>query len=65
MKRITIDPVTRIEGHAKIDIFLDEAGKVADTHFHVTQLRGFEKFTGAGLSMRCPPLPPASAESAQ
>ncbi len=45
MRKITIDPVTRIEGHAKIDIFLDDAGKVADTHFHVTQVRGFEKFT--------------------
>ncbi len=45
MKKITIDPVTRIEGHAKIDIFLDDQGKVADTQFHVTQVRGFEKFT--------------------
>ena len=45
MKKITIDPVTRIEGHAKIDIYLDDAGRVADTHFHVTQIRGFEKFT--------------------
>ena len=45
MNKITIDPVTRIEGHAKIDIFLDEAGRVAETQFHVTQVRGFEKFT--------------------
>jgi NAD-reducing hydrogenase large subunit len=45
MRKITIDPVTRIEGHAKIDIFLDDNGRVADTHFHVTQVRGFEKFT--------------------
>jgi NAD-reducing hydrogenase large subunit len=45
MRKITIDPVTRIEGHAKIDIFLDDRGRVADTHFHVTQVRGFEKFT--------------------
>jgi NAD-reducing hydrogenase large subunit len=41
---IIIDPVTRIEGHAKITIQLDEAGKVKDAHFHVTQVRGFEKF---------------------
>ena len=40
-----IDPITRIEGHGKITIHLDEAGKVAGTQFHVTQLRGFEKFT--------------------
>jgi NAD-reducing hydrogenase large subunit len=45
MRKITIDPVTRIEGHAKIDIFLDDAGRVSDTQFHVTQVRGFEKFT--------------------
>ena len=45
MKRITIEPVTRIEGHAKITIQLDDAGKVADTQFQVTQIRGFEKFT--------------------
>jgi len=44
MKRITIDPVTRIEGHAKITIHLDDAGEVASTQFHVTQVRGFEKF---------------------
>ncbi len=43
-QRITIDPVTRIEGHAKITIHLDDAGQVEDAHFHVTQLRGFEKF---------------------
>lgn len=45
MKRITIDPVTRIEGHAKITIQLDEGGHVTGTEFHVTQVRGFEKFT--------------------
>src|SRR5208337_706228 len=45
MKRLTIDPVTRIEGHAKITIRLDDSGRVTDTEFHVTQVRGFEKFT--------------------
>jgi NAD-reducing hydrogenase large subunit len=43
-KRIVIDPVTRIEGHAKISIFLDDAGNVADAEFHVVEFRGFEKF---------------------
>src|SRR5690348_10747018 len=43
-QRITIDPVTRIEGHAKITLQLDASGKVEDAHFHVTQVRGFEKF---------------------
>jgi NAD-reducing hydrogenase large subunit len=43
-KTITINPVTRIEGHAKITIHLDDAGNVADTRFHVVEFRGFEKF---------------------
>jgi NAD-reducing hydrogenase large subunit len=43
-RQITIDPVTRIEGHAKITVQLDDAGNVTDAHFHVTQVRGFEKF---------------------
>ena len=43
-RTITIDHVTRIEGHAKITIQLNDDGKVADTRFHVTQVRGFEKF---------------------
>lgn len=41
---ITIDPVTRLEGHGKITIQLDDHGEVADAHFHVTQVRGFERF---------------------
>ena len=45
MKRITIEPVSRIEGHAKITVQLDDQGKVAGTEFSVTQVRGFEKFT--------------------
>ncbi len=40
---IVIDPVTRIEGHAKITIHLDDQGEVADAQFHVTQFRGFER----------------------
>jgi len=43
-KTILIDPVTRIEGHSKITIQLDDAGQVETARFHVTQLRGFEKF---------------------
>jgi NAD-reducing hydrogenase large subunit len=42
-QRIVIDPVTRIEGHAKITIQLNDAGEVADAHFHVTEFRGFER----------------------
>jgi NAD-reducing hydrogenase large subunit len=43
-KRILIDPVTRIEGHAKISIYLDDSGNVTDAAFHVVEFRGFEKF---------------------
>ncbi len=43
MPTITIDPVTRIEGHARITVQLDEQGEVQDARFHVTQVRGFEK----------------------
>jgi NAD-reducing hydrogenase large subunit len=42
---ITIDPVTRLEGHGKITIQLNDRGEVADAHFHVTQFRGFERFS--------------------
>jgi NAD-reducing hydrogenase large subunit len=42
-ERILIDPVTRIEGHAKITVQLDDTGQVADARFHVTEFRGFEK----------------------
>lgn len=43
-RTITISPVTRIEGHAKITIALDDAGGVSGARFHVTEFRGFEKF---------------------
>lgn len=39
-----IEPVTRIEGHGKITIHMDDAGQVEDVRFHVTEFRGFEKF---------------------
>jgi F420-non-reducing hydrogenase large subunit len=44
MKKIIIDPITRLEGHGKIVIFLDEAGEVQRAYFQVPELRGFEKF---------------------
>jgi NAD-reducing hydrogenase large subunit len=43
-RRIVIDPVTRIEGHAKITVHLDDAGQVTDARFHVAEFRGFERF---------------------
>jgi F420-non-reducing hydrogenase large subunit len=43
-KTVTIDPITRLEGHGKITIFLDERGDVENAYFQVPELRGFEKF---------------------
>ncbi|HMP74252.1 MAG TPA: Ni/Fe hydrogenase subunit alpha [Kiritimatiellia bacterium] len=43
-RTISIDPVTRIEGHARITLTVDDLGKVEDCRFHVTQFRGFEAF---------------------
>src|SRR5512146_3286893 len=45
MRKITIEPISRIEGHGKVTIHLAQDGSVARTQFHVTQVRGFEKFT--------------------
>lgn len=44
MKRISIDPITRLEGHGKIDIFLNEEGDVANCYLQIPELRGFEQF---------------------
>jgi F420-non-reducing hydrogenase large subunit len=44
MQRISIDPITRLEGHGKIEIFLDDAGDVVNTYFQIPELRGFERF---------------------
>lgn len=44
MKKITIDPITRLEGHGKIEIFLNDAGGVENAYLQIPELRGFEKF---------------------
>ena len=44
MKQITIDPITRLEGHGKIEIFCNDDGSVENVYFQVPELRGFEKF---------------------
>jgi F420-non-reducing hydrogenase large subunit len=44
MRRITVDPITRLEGHGRIEIFLNENGEVADAFLQIPELRGFEKF---------------------
>ena len=57
-RKITISPVTRIEGHAKITIHLDDAGKVQDSFFHVEQFRGFEKFSEGRMFYEMPQITP-------
>lgn len=57
-KTITIEPVTRIEGHARVTIFLDEDGKVQDTHLNVDQFRGFEKFSEGRMYFEMPVITP-------
>ena len=43
-RKITIEPVTRIEGHGKVTIHLDDAGNVQQSRFHIVEFRGFERF---------------------
>jgi NAD-reducing hydrogenase large subunit len=43
-RKITIEPVTRVEGHGKVTIYLDDAGKVTQSRFHIVEFRGFERF---------------------
>ncbi len=43
-QKITIDPVTRVEGHGRVTIHLDDAGQISESHFHVVEFRGFERF---------------------
>ena len=57
-QKITISPVTRIEGHAKITIHLDDAGKVNESFFHVEQFRGFEKFSEGRMFYEMPQITP-------
>jgi len=45
MERITIDPITRLEGHGKIEIFLDKNGNVENAYLQIPELRGFEQFS--------------------
>ncbi len=56
MKKITIDPITRLEGHGKIEIFLNDNGEVANTYFQVPELRGFEKFAEGRLAEDMPQI---------
>ncbi|HXY75002.1 MAG TPA: Ni/Fe hydrogenase subunit alpha [Dehalococcoidales bacterium] len=56
MRKISIDPVTRLEGHGKIDIFLKDSGEVANCYLQIPELRGFEKFTEGRLAEDMPQI---------
>jgi F420-non-reducing hydrogenase large subunit len=56
MKKITIDPITRLEGHGKITIFLNEDGSVANTYLQIPELRGFEKFSEGRIAEDMPQI---------
>ena len=55
-RRITIDPITRLEGHGKIDIFLNDEGNVDRAYFQIPELRGFEKFAEGRLAEDMPQI---------
>jgi len=58
MQKITIEPVTRIEGHAKVTIHLNAKGKVDKAYLHVNEWRGFEKFTEGRPYFEMPQITP-------
>jgi NAD-reducing hydrogenase large subunit len=57
-QKITIEPVTRIEGHAKVTIHMDEKGDVTRAYLHVNEFRGFEKFCEGRLAFEMPNITP-------
>jgi len=57
-EKITIEPVTRIEGHAKVTIHMNEEGNVDHAYFHVNEFRGFEKFCEGRMVFEMPQITP-------
>lgn len=58
MKKLTIHPITRIEGHASVTVQLDDKGEVSAANFHATELRGFEKFLEGAAVEEAPRITP-------
>ena len=58
MKKITIDPITRLEGHGRIEIFLNDDGEVERAYFQIPELRGFEKFCEGRPAEEMPRITP-------
>ena len=59
-KQIVIEPVTRVEGHGKVTVHLDENGRVQDGFFHIVEFRGFERFIQGHPYWEAPMLVQAS-----
>jgi NAD-reducing hydrogenase large subunit len=57
-QKLTIEPVTRIEGHARVTIHLDDQGQVEQSYLHVDQFRGFEKFSEGRMYFEMPVITP-------
>ncbi|HZW04804.1 MAG TPA: nickel-dependent hydrogenase large subunit, partial [Anaerolineaceae bacterium] len=57
-QKVTIEPVTRIEGHAKVTIHLNDLGKVERAYLHVNEFRGFEKFCEGRMVFEMPLITP-------
>lgn len=57
-KTIRIEPVTRVEGHAKITLVMDDSGRISDARFHVNEFRGFEKFCEGRMFTEMPNITP-------
>jgi NAD-reducing hydrogenase large subunit len=57
-RKVTIEPVTRIEGHARVTIHLDDEGEVEHAYFHVDQFRGFERFSQGRMFFEMPAITP-------
>jgi len=62
MKEININSITRLEGHGKIKIFLNDAGNVENAYFQVPELRGFENSVKEDVQKIYPSLQPGFAE---
>jgi len=66
-RKITIEPVTRVEGHGKVTIHLDDDNNVAQTRLHIVEFRGFERFVQGRPYWEMPVLscfsPPGSRQS--
>ena len=55
-RKITINPVTRVEGHGKVTLHLDDAGHIEQARFHIIEFRGFERFVQGRFYWEAPTI---------